>query len=478
MHRRIPLVTSAAFALALFACSSSDRVTTDEGGMVDGELPTTDGETTPNDLTNDLSKMSAEPDSPYSVDASDVVCPDATSFDGTSGFCVTTNGEAVGPFPQGMIDACKKNGGGAVCDSAEWPLALAKGARNANPSAVDDPTIEGDEPVSDCPTGTTISIKHGLCSDGKFVYGPFDSTVVAECQANGGAAACSALRFDVKFATEVLPNGYADAGLAADGSEITSADFAGGDLELAAVPKALPSSCGDAAKLFNHYNNRQNFSQIKRQARAIEASGKRCATYVSLAMREVYPGFPMRKRTDAVGSGGNGVKEELFKRGWKPVSASNCQPGDIAFTQDINEYGGKKGKPKIRTAADAYRNDAHSGHVFMVADNQGGVLTAIDNRISEGAYNGGSITNSRKGKTPAAYCLRAPNASQGCASQVDAFCKGKADAFYCDPDIAKAAIQCKGGTRLAGLQCPTGKTCSGGSGGRAAMKSATELACK
>jgi hypothetical protein len=506
----LAFTTVAGFTIlaSMVACSSDDRRV-----VGDEYLPTKNGDTTPNDSTNDLDKMSAEPEDPYTAGATDVVCPPDTVFDAKTGFCVTPDKKAVGPFPDGMVDECKKAGNGAVCDQPNWPVDVAEDARNSNPNAVDDPTIQGDDPVSECPTGTTVSPETGLCTDGKFVYGPFDKTVVDECKANGGGAKCEGTRFPIELAKKVVESLLA-IGLGANGQEVPTAPptgspsdpgtppggggggGAGGDAGVGdagaggdagcggvtpkAVPASLPASCGDGAKLFNHYNDRENYSTVRRQARAaLPNTGKRCAAYVSLAMRSVYPDFPMRTRTDAVGSGGPGVKEELIKRGWKPVPAAQCQPGDIGFTQDLNEYGASKNNPKIQGVGDAYRTDAHSGHVFMVADNQNGVLTAIDNRVSDGAYNSGSITNSRAGKTPTAYCFRAPNTGEGCqAVPAAAFCQGKADGFYCDPEIAKAAIQCKGGTRLAGLQCPTGKTCSTGCDGKASLKSETELSCK
>lgn len=476
MRSLLPLLASGLLLLPLAACSSDGRA----AGTDPDATPTTDGDPTPNNTATDLSQMAAEPGDPYGVDATDVVCPDGATFDSTSGFCVNAAGQALGPFPQGMIDACKANGGGATCDGASWPVAVAKEARNDNPSAVDDPLIDGDEDkISDCPTGTTIGMKTGLCTDGTYVYGPFDSTVSAECQANGGGASCTTTRFALKYARELIQS-YADLGLTADGSEIETAGFSA-TLELATVKSSLPAACGDGAKLFNFYNDRKNFSEVKRLAKiATPGTSKRCATFLSIALQHsVDPSIPLRRRTDKVGSGAEGgIKEQLFARGWKPVAASQCQAGDVGFTQDLDAQGHIKKNPMIKSVADAYSTKAHSDHVFFVADNSNGEITAIDNRISEGAYNSGSITNTRLHKTPTAYCLRAPNASQGCQDAPDTACAGKADGFYCDPSIPTGAIQCKGGTRVAGLQCPTGQKCQGGSDGKAAMKSATALACK
>ena len=402
----------------------------------------------------------------------DAVCPTGTLFDEYSGFCVDASNNAIGPFSDGMIEACKALGGGATCSTNQWPDGLARDARNYGSA--------GDN-GSDCPYGTFVDRARGMCSDGTSVYGPFDSTIIAECQAAGGAASCLTMRFPLRYSL-ILPVDKAPGLGGIEGKEATAG------LTLAAIPKALAASCGDGAKIFNNYKNAADYSRITRKARADAPSAKgRSAVFASEAMRAyVDPTFPIRESTDGINAdgtrAGSGFRDALAERVWTMVSVAACQAGDFAFSQDIDEAGKTKADPKLTSVEDAARGDAHAGCVFFVTDNAGaGALSAIDNQSS-----GYTRVPGKSGRTPAAYCLRSPSAKQGCAADpADKnafFCNGKDDGYYCDPDVPTQALECYLHSRRYALQCPT-KDAAGkplycqSKGGKAVRSSENMLAC-
>lgn len=393
-----------------------------------------------------------------------LVCPTGATVDPTSRLCVDGAGNAVGPFPPGMVDACKAAGGGAVCSTDRWPVGLASKAREAG--TVADPHDVDDDGRALCPAGTAIDLRSGICTDGTFVYGPFFPFEIEHCKAVGGGAACGQSRFPIAHTVDIqaLLEGERLAALAA---------LNGGDLATKAVQK-VSDSCGKAAELHNKYKD--NYAQIKRDG---DRFGRKvgttmlCATYASKAMQRIDPSFPLRPRVDRVDNDGKvtkdpGFREALVDRQWTTVPRDKCQPGDFAFTTEGGEYGSKS-KPKNPKVTAANPTAAHSAHVFMITDRAGGTFTSIDNR--------GFGYDRKSGQLDVAYCMRAPGVTQGCN---DFVCTGKADGNYCGlVGSVYNVITCTGETRKATFQCATNKRCTKGANAPAGdLAKAAEATCK
>lgn len=350
------------------------------------------------------------------------VCPAGASFDEISGFCMS-GGQALGPFPAGLVAECQKLGGGAQCGTSKWEIDLARRAR-------------GEE---FCPAGTDIDTSTGLCADDRFVYGPFDLSLIKECRLAGGGAQCDELRWEKRFAP-ALP------------ADIEQTE---GSTEFQAVPAKLDEACGKNAKLFNYYKSQNGFMNVRRSARAklraIGATSARtspdrngCATYLSYALKQsgAVPDMPIEPGTE-------GFRDALLKRGWTVIKdPSQFQPGDVIISRD------RKGVP------------GHPDHVYMYAgskDGAPGMGYVIDNQ--------GTLVHERNisaagKKTRAAYALRAPGAKKGDQCNDDGMvdqrdsCVGKTDGWYCSDLKDFSGYQCKGGNITLGHQCATGKTCT------------------
>ena len=360
------------------------------------------------------------------------VCPAGARFDETGGFCVTGT-SAMGPFPQGLVAECQKLGGGAQCSTDRWDLSLAQRAR-------------GEE---FCPAGTDIDVTTGLCTDGRFVYGPFDQTIIDDCRAAGGGAQCSDLRWDKSFAPLLSAEDRATIGV-----------------QPLAVPSKLDEACGANAKLFNYYKSQKGFMNTRKAARAkLRAIGattaKRpdrngCATYLSYALKQsgAVPNMPIEPGTE-------GFRDALLKRGWKVIKdPAQFQPGDVIISRDRKGWAG------------------HPDHVYMLAsmnDPSPGMGQVIDNQ--------GTLVHARnitaKGsKTRAAYALRAPDAKNDKCGTGD--CAGKEDGWYCAEKTTYAGYKCKGGAIASGYQCATGQKCqrAGSGDDYKAQTSGEVIACK
>jgi muramidase (phage lysozyme) len=120
---------------------------------------------------------------------SDPWCPIGTSLDATTHMCVSAD-EAVGPFPEAMIDTCEKQFVPVdKCQSSRWAVGLAK-------------TIRG---KGRCPTGTKLDPQTNFCREGDNVYGPFTRELVEACRANGGGSPCEAMRWRRAFVLDDEP---------------------------------------------------------------------------------------------------------------------------------------------------------------------------------------------------------------------------------------------------------------------------------
>lgn len=458
---RTPLAVLAALSFAsLAACASDDR-TVSEGPVGAGIDLGAEENVPAEDL--DILRASAGEPSEAATDPG-LVCPTGATVDPATALCVDGAGNAVGPFPPGMVDACKAAGGGAVCSTDRWPVALASKAREAGTAA--NPLDLDDDGRALCPAGTAIDPRSGICTDGTFVYGPFYPFEIEHCKAVGGGASCAQGRFSLAHTLDIhaLLEGERLAALAA---------LNGGDVSAKAVQR-LPDACGKAAELHNKYKD--NYAKIKRDG---DAYGRRigtsmlCATYASKAMQQIDPSFPLRPRVDRVDNAGNstkdpGFREALTERQWTTIPRDRCQPGDFAFTTEGGEYGSKS-KPKNPKVTAANPTAAHSAHVFMITDRSGGTFTSIDNR--------GFGYNRKSGQLDVAYCMRAPGVPDGCN---DFVCTGQADGNYCGlVGSIYNVITCSGETRTATFQCASNKRCTKGASAPAGdLAKAAETTCK
>lgn len=349
------------------------------------------------------------------------VCPSGARFDEVGGFCVMGT-QALGPFPAAMVATCQKLGGGAQCATTKWELDLARRARGED----------------FCPAGSLTDLETGLCADDRYVYGPFDLTMIKECRLTGGGAQCDELRWDKWFAPL-----------------LTAEDAASnGGATFKAVPAKLDEACGSNSKLFNYYKSQNGFMDVRRAARAkLAAIGEGtsarpdrngCATYLSYALKKsgAVADMPIEPGTE-------GFRDALLKRGWKVIQdPAQFQPGDVIISRD------RKGVP------------GHPDHVYMYAgskDGAPGMGYVIDN---QGTMVHERNVSAQGSKTRAAYALRAPNAKSGesCAQsgpvdQRDS-CVGKADGWFCSDIKDFSSYQCKAQTIVLGNQCATGRTCT------------------
>jgi hypothetical protein len=119
--------------------------------------------------------------------AEKIYCPPGFSYSAQTKLCANS-ADAVGPFPQAMVDACEDWGGGEPCKGTFWEREMAEKIRGGG----------------SCPEGSAHNSK-GLCSDGKNAFGPFSEAHVAACKEKGGGSTCDTMRWSLAFAEWTLP---------------------------------------------------------------------------------------------------------------------------------------------------------------------------------------------------------------------------------------------------------------------------------
>ena len=345
--------------------------------------------------------------------AETAACPTGGSFDTTSGFC-TQGGRALGPFPAAMVAACK-TAGGASCDDVNWDLAQAKSARGTDT----------------CPAGSTIDATLGVCADDTYAYGPFSQTMVDDCNAAGGGDACSGLRFEKKYVSE-LP-------VEDDGDNTIVTQGAG-------------NNCSQLnAKMAAFYGSKQGYDTVSRAGmKTLGTRHNGCATWLSHAIRMSGGNIPIEEST-------NGLRDALKSRGWTVIrNRGDLQPGDVIITKD------RAGSP------------GHPDHVYMFDGWDGSNPRAVDNQ--------GFAHTRTAGRSPIAYGLRAPGGSTGgsCgttkaapgndagAPQKDS-CAGKSDGWYCSELATYSSYECKGADIIGGWQCSDNTVCRPNGSGQATL---------
>ena len=134
----------------------------------------------------------AAPEAPKSPLAGDsglgMYCPAGFAFDPQLRLCANGK-DALGPFPPAMVNRCRESGGGPACEGLLWNIGFASDLRGR---AV-------------CPFGT-FTREGGYCASGGEAYGPFSMAEVAACEASGGGAPCSGMRWALNFAESLIVN--------------------------------------------------------------------------------------------------------------------------------------------------------------------------------------------------------------------------------------------------------------------------------
>jgi hypothetical protein len=346
------------------------------------------------------------------------ICPSGSNFDDKSGFCVT-GGRALGPFTEAMISACKQ-AGRADCDSANWSLADAVALRGTDT----------------CPKGSSIDPKLGLCVEGEFAFGPFDSGVIAECVAAGGGSSCSSLRIS-KTLVKALPDGVA------------------ASLETKGGLGLLAEQCSRVnARMMRYYSTRAGYSEVSRLGmRTLGTRRNGCAAWLSHALRQSGVDMPVEVNTER-------FRDALLARGWRRITnRADLAPGDVIISRDRRGWAG------------------HPDHVYMFAGWEDAGMTvplAVDNQ---------GFTHPRyRGKSPIAYGLRAPD-NANCTNspspepdprptEPDAdpdSCANRADGWYCSVKDFKNAVLCQGRQIASGWRCSDNSMCRPDGQGRASM---------
>ncbi len=341
-------------------------------------------------------------------------CPTGARFDANSGLC-TVGEKALGPFPQGMVDACRK-GGGAACEDASWPLAQAVRFRGVEP----------------CPLGSSIERAAGVCADGTYVYGPVDRAMVRQCRALGGGDACTSMRFERRFVA-AIPN-----------EDAPEPQLSGRSFSLLSQDSCEPFN----ERLFAYYSSEDGYSAVSRAGfRTLGTRRNGCATWLSHAIRQSGESIP-------VNTGTEGLRDVLLARRWTTIrSREELQPGDVIVTKD------RKGRP------------GHPDHVYMFAGWSGSAPLAVDNQ--------GNTHVRGPGKSPIAYGLRAPassNPSCDAPSSPPAeappgkdTCDGKVDGWYCSELEGYSAYECADEAIVGGWQCTRAQVCRKDRDGQALM---------
>lgn len=123
-----------------------------------------------------------------SEDYGRIECPDEyefTEFNAVGGgLCVNQNGDAMGPFTQGMVDKCESWGGGQACQTNQWNESLATAAYG-----------EGT-----CPDGATVDPETGYCLELDDAFGPFPADMISACvERGGGEVSCNSARWNANM---------------------------------------------------------------------------------------------------------------------------------------------------------------------------------------------------------------------------------------------------------------------------------------
>lgn len=343
-------------------------------------------------------------------------CSAGATFDDESGFCVK-DGQAVGPFTNAMVAACRE-AGEKGCDEGSWPLERAK-------------RLRGEET---CPKGASVDPDLGVCVEGGFAYGPFDMVMIDECRELGGTA-CDSMKWDVAW---IAP--------------LPAEEAPGAQGGIGTLNHHECTSLND--RLFALYSTREGYNQVSRAAmRTLGTRRNGCATWLSHAIRQVDRSMPIETNTE-------NIRDTLLDRGWTVIrNQADLRPGDVIITADRRGWRG------------------HPDHVYMFAgwhDAAKTIPLAVDNQ--------GFTHARRRGKSPIAYGLRAPDADrEGCSSDpggsdasapsLDS-CAGRADGWYCSQIHEFSAFRCQGERIIGGWQCGSGTVCRPDAQGRATMSGA------
>jgi hypothetical protein len=118
-----------------------------------------------------------------------LVCPNGAEYVPSAKLC-RKDSVSTGPFTWEMKQRCRAAGGGKPCENKTWNWEFAKSVRGQ----------------SFCPPGATLTPK-GLCREGKEVFGPFSSSLIATCEAKKGGSVCrNSLQWNAEFAENIAPS--------------------------------------------------------------------------------------------------------------------------------------------------------------------------------------------------------------------------------------------------------------------------------
>lgn len=286
-----------------------------------------------------------------------------------------------------------------------------------------------------CPAGAAIDPELGVCVEGDFAYGPFDGPMIEECVARGGGSACDSLRWERSLVAPLPAEETASTG------------------DVGALANGACS--GVNARMAGHYGSREGYSQVSRSAMKVLGTRKNgCAAWLSTAIRQAGGNVSVQTTT-------NGLRDELLRRGWTVIkNQADLRPGDVIITKDRKGWKG------------------HPDHVYMFAgwaDGSHKVPLGVDNQ---------GFTHSRKGKSPIAYGLRAPDAKgDGCSTsgsdepaQKDS-CAGKSDGWYCSELRDFSAYLCDKSQIAGGWQCADNTVCRPQGSSKRATLSGSKPGC-
>jgi hypothetical protein len=185
-NSRIFLVPFLASFLSVTSCGTSDAP---GGNETSSEVPL---KLLSTEASDDVPGDDQARNFLFGQPADKISCPGDFFYNDKIKLCATSS-QALGPFPKGMIQACKDWGGGEACNATVWSLKMAISARGNGA----------------CPRGAYKSSK-GLCTDGSDAYGPFFQSHIANCRSKGGGNACGTLKWTNAFAEWSLPASLRD----------------------------------------------------------------------------------------------------------------------------------------------------------------------------------------------------------------------------------------------------------------------------
>lgn len=122
-------------------------------------------------------------------DRPDVWCPPGKDYDFDHRLCVSER-EAAGPFTKAMIEICMESAGGQeTCNADLWDLSLAQSIRG----------------TGKCPPGASLDTGKGYCREGDQLFGPFSPALVERCRSEGGGPACETMRWTASLVPDAEP---------------------------------------------------------------------------------------------------------------------------------------------------------------------------------------------------------------------------------------------------------------------------------